>query len=169
VAATSPLHSDKPPWVHLVVLDRGQKPESLLAVPPGFAVRTLDGRRARTKRGLLAECARALEFPPDSGRNWDALEEQLADLEWLSAPGYLVIVARADELLADDAEEYDTLIEILNTVAGEWATPRRGESPRPAVPFHVCLTVARERVGARDDWRIPQLRIGRRSPHRDAD
>src|SRR5215467_10532532 len=150
-AAMDQLRSTSPPWVHLVVFDRGEKPETVLARPPGFAVRTIDGRGARTKSGLLSEFARVLEFPAGSGRNWDAFEEMLADLEWLPAQGYLLIVSHADQLLAQHPEDYDTFIEILETVAKEWATPRHGEFARAAVPFHVCLVVPRGRAGARAD------------------
>ena len=153
------LSSAKPPWVHLVVLDERKTPESVLVVPQGFVARTIDGRRARTTRGLVSECARALEFPAGSGRNWDAFEEMLADLEWLPAHGYLLIVSHADQLLAQHPEDYATLIEILETVAKEWATPRHGEFARAAVPFHVCLVVSRGRAGARADWRVPRLSV----------
>lgn len=156
------LCSTSPPRVHLVILDRGEKPESVLVVPPDFVVRTIDGRRARTKGGLLSELARALEFPAGSGRNWDAVEELLADLDWLPAKGYLIIVTDADELLAeDDPEDYDTFIAVAKGVAEEWSAPREGAFARPAVPFHVCLLVDRDRAGARRDWRIPRLSIGR--------
>src|SRR5262245_33286829 len=151
------LRSVKPPWVHLVVLAAGQKPESVLATPPGFAVRKIDGRRGRTKQGLLAEFARALKFPADSGRNWDAFEELLADLDWLPAHGYLLMVTDADQLLAEDAEDYDTFIEIAKGVAKEWATPRQGEFARPPIPFHVSLVVARKRVDTRAEWRVSRL------------
>jgi hypothetical protein len=155
------LSSTSPPRVHLVILGRGEKPESVLVMPPGFVVRTIDGRRARTKGELLSELARALEFPAGSGRNWDALEELLADLDWLPAKGYLIIVTDADELLADDPEDYDTFIAVAKSVAEEWSAPRNGAIARPAVPFHICLLVDRDRAGARGDWRIPRLPIGR--------
>ena len=155
------LRSTRPPWVHVVVLDRGDKPETALAAPPGFAVRTIDGRRARNKSGLLSEFARALEFPADSGPNWDAFEELLADLEWLPATGYLILVTDADELLADDPADYDAFIEIVKAVAGEWASPRRGAGARPAAPFHVCLLVERDHAAARADWGVPRLPIER--------
>jgi hypothetical protein len=158
----NPLHSTNPPWVHLVVLDRGDKPESALGVPSGFATRTIDGRRARTKDGLLFELARALEFPAGSGRNWDALEELLADLEWLPATGYLIVVTDADQLLAEDSEGYDTFIRIAKDVAEEWAVPRHGVGARPAVPFHVCLVVDRGGVRARTNWGAPLLAIERK-------
>lgn len=151
------FRSTRPPWVHLVVLDRGDRPTSARSVPAGFIVRTIDGRRARTKRGLLAEFARALAFPDGAGRNWDAFEELLTDLEWLPAKGYLLVITDADQLLAEDADEYDTFIGILNDVGREWAAPRGGERARPAMPFHVHLVVAREHEGARPDWRVPRL------------
>src|SRR5262245_5431337 len=162
---TSPdlLGSPKPPWVYLVVLDHGEKSESALTVPPGFVERTIDGRRGRTKRGLLNELARALEFPAGSGRNWDALEEMLADLEWLPAKGYLLVVTSADELLVEDPDEYETFIDIVKSVAKEWATPQRGESTRTAVAFHVCLVVAKGRADARADWLAPRLSVKRQA------
>jgi len=163
LTALEPLRAPLPPWVHLVVLASGQKAESALETPPGFVSRAIDGRRCRTKRGLLDEFARALAFPAGSGRNWDAFEEMLADLEWLPAAGYLLIVTSAHELLADLPEEYDTFIEIVESVAKEWAAPRRGDSPRPAVPFHLCLAVPRGRETARADWRVPRLQIERRT------
>ena len=156
------LHSATPPWVHLVVFDRGEKPAPALAVPSGFAARTIDGRRARTKAGLLSELARALEFPEGSGRNWDALEELLADLEWLPAAGYLIVVTDADQLLVGDSEGYDTFIQIAKDVAEEWAVPRHGAGARPAVPFHVCLLVDRDGVRARANWGAPLLAIERK-------
>jgi Barstar (barnase inhibitor) len=163
VAVLDPLRSADPPWVHRVVLPPGKKAGSVLAAPPGFVVRAIDGRRCRTKRGLFSEFARALEFPGDSGRNWDAFEELLADLAWLPGKGYLLIVTDADQLLVDLSEDYDTFIEIAQSVAKEWAAPRRGESPRPAVPFHVCLAIPRGRESARADWRVPRLDTERRT------
>jgi len=157
MAAPAQLRSIKSPRVHLVVLGPGKEPESALAAPGDFAVRTIDGRRASTKRALLAELARALAFPRGSGRNWDALEELLADLEWLPARGYLLILTHAEALLDGDAEGYETFIEIMKNVAREWATPRGGEAARAPTPFHVCLVVPPGGVGARGDWRVPRL------------
>src|SRR5262245_19051697 len=152
MALPDQLRSAKAPWVYVVVHDRGEKPDAVLAGPAGFVVRTIDGRRGRTKHGLLNELGRALDFPGDSGRNWDAVEEMLADLDWLPAKGYLLVVTHADELLVEDPDEYQTFIGIVKDVAKEWATPGRGASARAAVAFHVCLVVAKERADARADW-----------------
>src|SRR5262245_22968403 len=100
------LTSPAPPWVYLVVVPPGKKVESVIEAPPGFVVRIADGRRCRTKQALLDGLARALEFPAGSGRNWDALEELLIDLEWLPARGYVLVVTQADQVLADSPAEH---------------------------------------------------------------
>ena len=163
MASLDPLRSARAPWVYLVVLDRGERPETVLPGLPGFVVRTIDGRRGRNKRGLLNELARALEFPAGSGRNWDAVEEMLADLEWLPAKGYLLVVTHADLLLVEHPDDYETFIDIVTSVAKEWATPGRGASARAAVAFHVCLVVERERADTRADWHAPRLSVKRKA------
>jgi hypothetical protein len=156
MTAHAPFTSTAPPRVHLLVAAPGASPASRIAAPPGFVVRVADGRRGRTKAALLSELARALDAPESCARNWDAFEECLADLEWLPAAGYVLAVTDADQILADAPEDYRTFIEIVENVAREWATARRGAWPRAAVPFHVCLVVPRGRETARE-WRAPLL------------
>ena len=163
MAVFEELSSPTPPWVYLVVVPPGKKVESVIEAPPGFAVRITDGRRCRTKQALLEELARALEFPAGSGRNWDALEELLTDLEWLPARGYILVVSHADQLLVESPEEHGDFIDVMESVGKAWATPQRGEWPRPAMPFHTCLVVTKGREGARSDWRVPRLSPQRRA------
>src|SRR6185369_17319403 len=155
--ATDHLTSLAPPWVHLVVLKPGERAEVALRVPGGFSTRVLDGRRARSKAALIEELVRAFQCPEGTGRNWDALEECLADLEWLPAKGYVLVIANAEELLAESPDEYRTFIELLKDVAEEWAAPRSGQWPRPAAPFHVDLAVTEGQETARKDWGVPRM------------
>ena len=155
--ATDHLTSLTPPWVHLVVLKPGERAESAARSPRGFVTAVIDGRRARSKAALIEEMARAFQCPEGTGHNWDALEECLADLEWLPAKGYVLVLDNADELLADSPDDYRTFIELLKDVAEEWAAPRSGQWARPAVPFHVDLTVTDGREAARTDWSVPRL------------
>ena len=155
--ATDYLTSLAPPWVHLVVLKPGERAEVALRVPGGFTTKVIDGRRARSKVALIEEMVRAFQCPEGTGRNWDALEECLADLEWLPAKGYVLVIANAEELLAESADEYRTFIELLKDVAEEWAAPRTGQWPRAAAPFHVDLVVTEGRETARKDWGVPRM------------
>ena len=74
--------------------------------PDGDAVRMrvvrLDGLHIRTKRELLNALANALEFPDYFGRNWDALDECLGDIE---APT-LVEWSHSDRYAESDPEGY---------------------------------------------------------------
>ena len=154
---TDRLTSLAPPWVHLVVLKPGERAEMALRAPGGFIAKTIDGCRARSKAALIEELVRAFECPEGTGRNWDAVEECLADLEWLPAKGYVLVIANAEELLAESPDEYRTFIELLKDVAAEWAAPRSGRWPRPAAPFHVDLAVTEGRETARKDWGVPRM------------
>jgi Barstar (barnase inhibitor) len=157
MAVTDVLASTDPPHVHLAVVKPGEDVAVLLAAPPSFVARAIDGRRCRTKAALLDALAHAFALPAATGRNWDAIEEALADLEWLPARGYILIVSDADVLLEGAADEYRTFVAMLEDVGREWARPRAGEWPRPAAPFHTCLAVAAGRQTARADWGAAEL------------
>jgi RNAse (barnase) inhibitor barstar len=146
-----------PPWVHLLVVEPG-KSDFSPELPPGFVFRRTDGRRCRTKTALLKELARTLAFPSHFGRNWDALEDCLTDLGWLSADGYLLMLSHAEALLAGREAAYATLIDLLESVGRAWATQQTGHPGRPPIPFHTVLAVPRSRLGSRADWRVSRLR-----------
>ena len=146
------LRSIQPPYVELLVLKKGQTYADHIAPPPGFVIKELHGRKCRTKAGLMGEFARVLEFPAYFGKNWDAFEECVTDLQWLPAPGYLFIVIEADQLLPDHDEEYETFLKILEESGKVWATE---QDVRPEIPFHVLFTVEAQQKSTRKNWKIP--------------
>jgi RNAse (barnase) inhibitor barstar len=144
------VRSTEPPWVYLCVLPAGQTPDAMVAPLPGIDVKHIEGSRCATKGGLLSEFARALEFPPYFGRNWDAFEECLTDLSWMPAAGYLIVIANAEQVLRDNEEDYATFIESLQAVGQEWGGMR-------TVPFHVVMVISEHHQAERADWRVPRL------------
>lgn len=79
----------------------------------------LDG--CADKDDLLQRFAEAFDFPASFGRNWDALEDSLADLSWLPAPGYLLLLDHIDDLRDSDEADCDTLFQILDENSRTWA------------------------------------------------
>ena len=77
---------------------------------------------AGDKEALLERLALALGFPAWFGGNWDALEDCLADLSWLEADGYVLLVEGAAGLPAD---ERGVLEDILASSAAYWAERKR--------------------------------------------
>jgi hypothetical protein len=151
------LQSTKAPWTSLLVVKAGQRPESLVRLPTGFALKFIKGPKCQTIAGLLTECARALDFPDYFGHNWDALEECLADLEWLPAKGYVLLITDAGCVLPDDDEEYETFLEILRDAGEAWGSGQAGMGTRRATPFHVLFAVSEHEKAKRAHWGMNEV------------
>lgn len=151
------LQSTKAPWASLLVVKAGQRAESLVRPPAGYAMRVIKGAKCQTTAGLLTEFARALDFPDYFGHNWDALEECLADLEWLPAKGYILLLTDAAQVLPDDEEEYETFLEILSDAGEAWARGQAGMGTRHATAFHVLFAVSEREKAKRARWEINEI------------
>lgn len=75
----------------------------------------------RDKAELLRRASTAFRFPDWFGHNWDALADSLADLSWLDAPGYLVILEAPDDLIAAAPAVWRTLCEVLQEACADRA------------------------------------------------
>jgi len=122
-------------WAHMAAAPRKSVEEFARTLPPRkhAAVRIVRGGHCLTKGEVFDEFARALDFPSYFGKNWDALEDCLTDLEWLSAESFVVIVTNADRVLASSAEDWKTCTAVLGAAAAHWA------SADGAASFHVLF------------------------------
>ena len=86
----------------------------------GLPPRHIDLLGCHNKATLLLRMALALDFPTSSGRNWDALSDNLRDLQWLPGTGHVLLFEAANELHDNDPSVFDTLVSILDEASGEW-------------------------------------------------
>jgi hypothetical protein len=116
------------------LLAEGQEPTAVERLCRLKRVRLfrIDGRKVLTKRRFLVVAARALDFPGWFGVNWDAFEDCMTDLEWIPAPGYVVLLENMERFAQRASRDFDTALEILEAAAEFWS--------RKAVPFHVLLS-----------------------------
>jgi len=159
VTLTSYLQSTKAPWTSLLMVTAGQSAESLVRPPTGMVLKIIKGCHCETPANLFAEFARALEFPVYFGHNWDALEECLADLEWLPAKGYILLITNAAHVLPDDEGEYETFLEILRDAGEAWGSGQAGMGTRQATPFHVLFAVSEGEKAKRTHWGMKEMNV----------
>jgi RNAse (barnase) inhibitor barstar len=158
-ALTSYLQSTKAPWTSLLMVTTGQSAESLVRPPVGTVLKIIKGFHCKTPANLFTEFARALGFPDYFGHNWDALEECLADLEWLPAKGYILLITDAAHVLPNDEEEYETFLEIMRDAGEAWGSGQAGMGARRATPFHVLLAVSEGEKAKRAHWGMKEINV----------
>ena len=87
----------------------------------GLAVFRIDIGHARNKKTFLAKIADALQFPNWFGGNWDALNDLLTDLEWLTTKnGYVLIFEKGE-----NNPLFENAKEVLQSAAEYWKTEGR--------------------------------------------
>src|SRR6187399_1498001 len=131
LALSAYLQSTKAPWTSLLVVTAGKRAESLVLPPNGFVLKIIKGRQCKTPASLFAEFAQAMKFPDYFGHNWDAMDECLADLEWLPAKGYVLFLRDSAKFWRNHARIAAKLIDAWLTAAEQWS--QRG------VPFHLIF------------------------------
>jgi RNAse (barnase) inhibitor barstar len=129
----------------------------VVKTPHGYALRTIQGKKCRTPSGLFNEFARALAFPDYFGHNWDALEECLADLEWLPAKGYILLITDTQAVLPEAEEDYDTLLEILDDAGEAWSKGHTAEGR--SAPFHVVFIIDEQDKSKRRHWELEEFSL----------
>ncbi|MET7768559.1 barstar family protein [Nocardia sp. NPDC005366] len=92
-------------------------------VPSGYQVRELRAVKMRSVAGVFDEFAAAFQFPYYFGENKDAFDECLRDLDDFigDAPGYVVVLRRSDELLANAPQEREWFTRAMGDCADYWA------------------------------------------------
>jgi RNAse (barnase) inhibitor barstar len=97
-------------------------PKSIQSAAKGvdFACFHIDGKNIERKEQLLNAFATALRLPKHFGHNWDALEECLAEMDWVDADGVVIYYDHIDGLLAAHPDQFETLVEICRDAVASW-------------------------------------------------
>jgi hypothetical protein len=115
-----------------------------------IAIRVLRGAKMESMEGFYDELAAVLQFPLYFGRNWAAMDECLADLEWLPGDAYLLVFADASLVLKSAGDgDSEAFFNLLSRISGEWAEGSANGLERKPTPFHVVLHVG---VAEADDF-----------------
>lgn len=99
---------------------QGSAPLLAAAQELSFAVFHVPLGDVGDKDHFLAVIARVMRFPEWFGGNWDALSDCLADLSWIEAEGYLVLLENCEGFVASAQSDFLVAADIFNTTAALW-------------------------------------------------
>jgi len=85
-----------------------------------FSVFEANLKGVKGKRSLIDVLARAASFPPEFGANWDALADDLCDLSWHDAAGYVLLLRNASDTLGLSANDREIALDILADTVVYW-------------------------------------------------
>lgn len=102
----------------------------------GWRLYYLDGGKVKDKKTFLEKIARAMNFPAYFGKNWDALNDCLTDMEWARGAGYILLFHAPDKLITTSPADWQMAKEILESAIEFWKSVN--------VPFYVLLTGSKE-------------------------
>lgn len=92
----------------------------------GLALFRIDAGNIRDKKGFVDEIAKTMHFPDYFGRNWDALNDCLTDLDWLPAKhGYVVVFENMEHFGANSQRGFSQTTEVLRSVSEYWKSQGR--------------------------------------------
>jgi hypothetical protein len=86
----------------------------------GFALFDTDLKGVKGKQNLLNALAVAAKFPPGFGANWDALADELCDLSWHQANGYVLLLRNASDTLGLSANDREIALDIFADTSVYW-------------------------------------------------
>lgn len=102
------------------------KERSDISVGQNYFFAEVDGSKAKDIDGLFDEMIRAFKLPNYFGRNYNALNECINDLEWIEENNYILFINNYNDLLTCNTNIYNKeealygFLEILENAAQEW-------------------------------------------------
>jgi len=85
-----------------------------------FSVFEADLKGVKGKQNLLNVLAQSANFPPEFGANWDALADDLCDLSWHNAAGYVLLLRNASDTLGLSANDREIALDLLADTVVYW-------------------------------------------------
>lgn len=108
-------------------LRSGARDETIeqLAKEHGWHMARVNGDKISDKSSFIRIVGKALNFPDYSATNWDAFEESLRDLSWLSGKGVVLLYDEPDRFAAADGKAWAIARDILGDAPKTLSTRER--------------------------------------------
>jgi len=89
---------------------------------PGAFIGQIDGLKATSMKEFHEQIGLAMEFPEYSGKNLDALDEMLNDLEWIKQEKVILYIKNSADWLSKEKgdDRIFTILDIFDATAEDW-------------------------------------------------
>lgn len=102
-----------------------------------YFIAAIDGIQCKTIESFLIEIGRAFSFPDYYGKNVNALNDCINDLDWIPKNNYILIINNADSFISGNNEDRQDMIDFLNEVSEEWSNVPLEDEYRKKSDFRI--------------------------------
>lgn len=141
------FHSLEGPFIHFTINNElfQQHYDQLVKTAKSDLFHTMiDGKDCLSTKALFKTFSKKLAFPDYFGKNWDAFNECINDLEWLDYSQYVVFFKNFEQTLTKNNDELAIFLNIIEEAIQEWAEG----VDRLQKPFHLVIQ-ANEDLGGK--------------------
>ena len=118
-------------WQCVHFMNRESMSASDMGRLPDCAILECDVADVGSDSELFAKLSLSLQFPDYFGKNWDAFDECLSDMEWMPASSYVLIISGARQLWSNVPTTAGKLVSAWLVAASIWASEN--------VPFNLVF------------------------------
>lgn len=112
--------SERRPGLYRVTSKLNIDELSSLCKEYGFQFFHINGKNIKSKADFFQKSAEIMIFPDYFGENWDAFNDCMNDLSWLSANGYLLLYTQPDNFAQNDPQEWAIALDIFQEAVEYW-------------------------------------------------
>jgi RNAse (barnase) inhibitor barstar len=89
---------------------------------PGAFIGAVDGKKATSMKDFHEQIGNALKFPDYSGKNLDALDEMINDLEWIKEEKVIIYISNSADWLSKEKgdDRILTILDVFDATAEDW-------------------------------------------------
>ncbi|MCE7073578.1 barstar family protein [Dyadobacter sp. CY327] len=123
----------------------------------GAFIAKVDGSKATSLKDFYQEISTAMHFPEHDGKNLDALDEMLNDLEWIKEQKVIIYIENSADWLAREKSEEKLLsvIDILDATAEDWKWMDEEEEGTPKKELQIVFHDSERIRTLLDEQEIP--------------
>jgi len=114
------LAGDRAPGLYRVTTEINREALEYFCQQQDFRLVWLDGASISNKAEFLQVAALALHFPAYFGQNWDAFEDCLTDLDWLTGRGHVLVYTQPENFASTNPKDWKILMNIFRTAVKDW-------------------------------------------------